>query len=223
LGNFDGVHLGHAHLIRSMQVHAIDAELVPSVGFFHPHPHDVFHRPWSMLTPLRLKLSYLADLGVKQVVIFRFDEQMAQWTPNSFMRILFESCHARSLVVGEDFRFGAKRSGGIETLQHYPGAVLVPGQFDLRGERVSSSVCRKALALGDFIKLTHFLGRPYAWIGRFDGEVAHPLHPAQAMPPEGMYQVSELAAPVCVKAGKIHFSQEKFMGRFLTLTGWSKL
>jgi riboflavin kinase/FMN adenylyltransferase len=223
LGNFDGVHLGHRHVIQAMQDHAAHAGLVPSVGFLEPHPHQFFNHSWSMLTPLRLKLCYLAALRVEQVVIFRFNAPMAELSPQAFMRMLSASCHAKALVVGEDFRFGAKRAGDIVTLQDYPGEVLIPPQFLLGPERVSSSACRRALALAEFSQLAALLGRPYTWMGRFEGQVGMPLHPAQAMPPEGRYQVAETAAPVIVKAGRVHCTGVKSRQRVLTLSGWSKL
>jgi len=160
IGNFDGVHLGHQHMIEAMRLHASALGLPAAVITFEPTPREYFEGPAapSRLTRLREKLAALACHGVDRVVVLRFDERMRGMGATEFVdRLLVEGLGVRHLVVGHDFHFARRREGTVATLrsagERYGFAVEEVGQFLVDGERVSSSLVREALNLGQRIVL----------------------------------------------------------------------
>jgi len=173
VGNFDGVHLGHQHMIEAMRSHASALGLPAAVITFEPTPREYFEGPAapSRLTRLREKLAALACHGVDRVVVLRFDERMRGMGATEFVdRLLVEGLGVRHLVVGHDFHFARRREGTVATLrsagERYGFAVEEVGQFLVDGERVSSSLVRDALNRGDLARATRLLGRPYRMAGR---------------------------------------------------------
>ena len=173
IGNYDGVHRGHQHMIAAVRVRA-DALGVPAVVItFEPTPREFFAGPAapSRLTRLREKLQALALYGVDRVVVLRFDRRMQGMGADEFVqRLLVDGLGVRHMVVGHDFHFARRREGTIETLRTAGAAngftVEEVGQFLLEGERVSSSLVREALNRGDLERATRLLGRPYRMAGR---------------------------------------------------------
>ena len=176
IGNFDGVHLGHAALLERLTAVARTHAVAPTVLTFEPHPREFF-APASAparLTTLREKLELLAEKGVAQAVVCPFDAAFANLEADAFIqRVLLDCCHVRHLIVGDDFRFGKGRRGDFTLLQaageQFGFAVEAMGSVMLGGERVSSSGVRQALAAGDMEHAARLLGRPYV----IDGQVAH--------------------------------------------------
>jgi riboflavin kinase / FMN adenylyltransferase len=174
LGNFDGVHLGHASVIRAAHTARPDAPL--AVLTFEPHPREVF-RPDD--PPFRLTLSAeradaLAALGVQVLYELPFDPEFSQMTADDFVTgVLHNGLGARHLTSGQDFAFGHRRGGdaGFLTARAEAlgmGLTLVPPVTDTQGP-LSSTRIRRALQDGYPERATSELGRP--WTIR--GEVAH--------------------------------------------------
>jgi riboflavin kinase/FMN adenylyltransferase len=171
IGNFDGVHRGHQAMLG----------LRSCVMTFEPHPRDYFARKAgkpelapTRIATLRDKLGELARCGVDDVVVLRFDEQLASLPAGDFIQhMLLDRLNARYVLVGDDFRFGARRAGDYALLDA-AGArlgfdVARMMSYEVHGNRVSSSAVRQALAEGDMERAATLLGRPYA----ISGHVVH--------------------------------------------------
>ncbi len=187
IGNFDGVHRGHQAMLALLVSEARHRGLTPSVMTFEPHPRDFFAQRAGQpgLAPARIatlrdKLQELARCGIEQAVVLRFDERFAAQSPVAFVdEVLCRGLHARYVLVGDDFRFGAKRAGDYAMLDA-AGAerelrdsagfdVARMMSYEVHGQRVSSSAVRDALAAGDMPGTAALLGRPYA----ISGHVVH--------------------------------------------------
>lgn len=178
IGNFDGVHLGHTAMLEQVCAAAREHDLVPSVLTFAPHPRQYFaqinHRPElspPQISGIRDKLTALAQTGIEQIILARFNRQLAEMSATDFVtQLLIEQLGTRWLLVGEDFRFGRQRTGDIELLkrlgqQHGMQVQTMSDVTDAHGHRVSSSEVRSALAAGDLDHAAHLLGRPFAMSG----------------------------------------------------------
>lgn len=176
IGSFDGVHLGHQALLTACTSAAAQNHLRASLLSFHPHPRGFFqpgHAP-SRLLPLRDKCLELAALGIEEAHLLRFNQALAGTSATDFVeKILVSSLACRHVVVGEDFRFGARRQGDVALLQKMGSqlgfSVTAVGAVCWDGQRVSSSQVRVAIAAGDLPKAETLLGRPY----RLSGRVRH--------------------------------------------------
>lgn len=177
LGNFDGVHRGHQAVIGQLAEQATSLRVPATVVIFEPQPREFFLGTDPVpprLTRLREKLQALRQYSVERVLCLRFNRTLAALTPDEFIRrVLIEGLGVKAVVVGDDFRFGAKRAGDIDLLRRVgvqQGFTTTPmHSFAIDGERVSSTRVRAALARGDFGMVERLLGRPYRMCGR----VAH--------------------------------------------------
>ena len=172
IGNFDGVHRGHRALIERVTAKARELSLSSCVLTFEPHPREFFapERAPARLTRLRDKLELLAAAGVDRTHIARFDARFATLDAGAFIEeVLKKALGVRWLLVGRDFRFGARRSGDFSALQNHGFELEAMADVQVGGERVSSSAIRAALAAGDFGLAEQLLGHPYTLSGR----VAH--------------------------------------------------
>jgi riboflavin kinase / FMN adenylyltransferase len=172
IGNFDGVHRGHRVLIDRVVTRARELELVSCVLTFEPHPREFFARAAAppRITRLRDKLDLMAATGLQRVHVARFDARFAAVSALEFVdKVIAQGLGTRSLFVGKDFRFGARRVGDFSTLQNRDFELEAVPEVLVEGERVSSSAVRKALADGDFERAQRLLGHPYTISGR----VAH--------------------------------------------------
>jgi riboflavin kinase/FMN adenylyltransferase len=173
IGNFDGVHLGHQAMLERTVAHARAKQLPSCVLTFEPHPREFFTPATApaRLTRLRDKLELMAAAGVNRVHVARFDARLAALAAERFVEdIVARGLRAAWLLVGRDFRFGAKRGGDFALLEqlaarHGIELEAMP-EVALQGERVSSSAVRAALAAGDLVAAQRLLGRPYAMSGR---------------------------------------------------------
>ncbi len=173
IGNYDGVHLGHQHIIAALRERASALGVPAVVVTFEPTPREYFEGPAapSRLTRLREKLEALEACGVDRVVVLRFDDRMRGMAAAEFVdRLLVDGLGVRHVVVGHDFHFAKRREGTIETLRsagrEHGFTVEEVGRFLVDGERVSSSLVREALNRGDLDRATRLLGRPYRMAGR---------------------------------------------------------
>ncbi|HEY1734248.1 MAG TPA: adenylyltransferase/cytidyltransferase family protein, partial [Acidimicrobiales bacterium] len=155
IGNFDGVHLGHQHVVREART-AADADGLRVVAVtFDPHPMAVLrpeHAPIT-ITDIETRAELLRAVGVDDVLALPFDREIASWTPQEFARrVLADALHAAVVVVGANFRFGARASGDVATLRASGDqlgfrAVGVP--LDGGPQVWSSTYVRTCLATGD--------------------------------------------------------------------------
>jgi len=172
IGNFDGVHRGHRALVDRVIAKAREADLVPTILTFEPHPREFFagDAAPARITRLRDKLALLAQAGVEHVHVARFDAKFAAMPAERFIdEVLVRGLGTRWLLVGRDFRFGARRAGDFSMLQNRPFAVESMPDVQFEGKRVSSSAVRAALQAGDLRGAERRLGHPYTISGR----VAH--------------------------------------------------
>ncbi len=187
LGNFDGVHLGHHTVIRALsstlQTKGSDKDKenplqVPSaphcystVVSFTPHPHVFFSgQPKPLLTLLPEKVQLLEALGVEQLMLLPFDQDLANLTPEAFVeQVLVQQLKAQKISVGFNFCFGRERTGNAEDLRAIaarfgiPVMIVEPAILD--HERISSSAVRQALEAGDVVRAKQLLGRAYSLTG----------------------------------------------------------
>ena len=174
VGNFDGIHRGHRALID--EAVAAAPELIPAMMCFEPLPMTFFRpdRPVPRVMNLRDRIRIGRCLGLEALVLCRFDRSFSQLSPEDFARdVLAEGCRARRVVVGPDFRFGHRAAGDADRLtelgrRHGFETRVVETITDAadRGERISSSRLRAALADGDLALAERLLGRRYSISGR---------------------------------------------------------
>ena len=181
IGNFDGVHRGHQAMLALLRSEAQHRGLPSCVMTFEPHPRDYFalaagkpETAPARIATLRDKLSELERCGIDQVVVLRFDKPLATQTAQAFIEdVLVRGLGTRYVLVGDDFRFGAKRMGDYAMLDAAGAAqgfdVARMNSYEVHGLRVSSSAVREALARGDMAKAAELLGRPYS----ISGHVVH--------------------------------------------------
>jgi len=178
IGNFDGLHLGHQTMLTRLKNAAKQLGLPACVVTFEPHPREFLapDEAPARLTSLREKLTCLIQAEVDCIHICRFDYDFARIGAEQFItRILNQQLAVRWLLVGDDFRFGARRAGDFALLQALAAennyTVATMPSFTIDGQRVSSTATREALAHGDLDKAEKLLGRPYSISGRVvDGD-----------------------------------------------------
>ena len=184
IGNLDGVHRGHQAMLALLINEARHRGVPACVLTFEPHPRDFFaaqaravgraaEAPARIAT-LRDKLAELARCGIDQAVVLRFDARFAAQTPQAFIDdVLVRGLGVRYVLVGDDFRFGARRAGDYALLDAAAEArgfdVARMQSYEVHGQRVSSSAVRAALAGGDMARTAALLGRPYS----ISGHVLH--------------------------------------------------
>ena len=173
IGNFDGVHKGHQAMLARLKARASALALPACVLTFEPHPLELFapQTAPTRLTSLREKLELLAAHGIECVHVSRFNRAYAGRSPQDFIeRVLLAGLGMRWLLIGDDFRFGARRGGDFALLQQASvklgfGLEAMP-TVEEDGVRVSSSAVRVALAAGLLDEARALLGRPYSISGR---------------------------------------------------------
>ena len=173
IGNFDGVHRGHQTMLARLVNVATARGLAICALTFEPHPREVFtpQQAPTRLTSLREKLELLAVHGVQRAHVAHFTRAFAGMSPQDFIeRVLVNTLGARWILVGEDFRFGARRAGDVALLRAEGGRcgfeVETMSNVELDGLRISSSEVRTALAAGELDRAALLLGRRYSISGR---------------------------------------------------------
>ena len=174
IGNFDGLHLGHQALLNKLIQVAQTQHLISAVITFEPHPREFFtpESAPTRLCSLREKLEHFSAAGVERVYVCRFNQSFAKVTAGEFMQnILRHALNTQAVLVGEDFRFGAKRAGSIQDfVQSGFNLISLPQvdspQGDSEATRVSSTRVRMALAAGNLQQASNLLGRPYSMSGK---------------------------------------------------------
>ena len=173
IGNFDGLHLGHQAMLARLQDVARTRGLPSCVLSFEPHPREFFapEQAPARLSSLREKAECLQQLGIDRLHVFRFDRAFSALTAEAFIeRVLGRTLQARYVLVGDDFRYGAKRTGDFALLESLGQPLGFDAEslptVEVAGERASSTAVRNALAAGELEHATRLLGRPYSISGR---------------------------------------------------------
>src|SRR5689334_8599136 len=172
VGNFDGVHRAHAHVLHEIVSRARSSHIKAVAVTFEPHPTRIL-RPEAglkLLTPTPEKLRLLESTGVDAVLLLPFGRDLSLMTPRQFAeRILKKKLHAREVHEGFNFRFGHKAAGDMNLLTEFGREmgfeVTVYPEMRLRGETVSSTQIRKLLAGGRVSRARHLLSRPFCILG----------------------------------------------------------
>ena len=174
IGNFDGVHLGHRHILERLRHEADERGLAAVAIVFEPQPQEFFslqrgvEKPFR-LSPLREKLRLLRDTGCLDAVwVLRFNARLAAVSAADFIQhLLIEQLHTRHLLIGDDFRFGAGRQGDFNLLSRCPGFTTerTPSVM-VQDVRASSTLVRQALSEGRLGYAESLLGHPYSLSGR---------------------------------------------------------
>ena len=181
IGNFDGVHRGHQAMLALLKNEASHRNIPSCVMTFEPHPRDYFAKLTknpdlapARIATLRDKLTELARCGIDQCVVLPFNAAFAAQSPQNFIDdVLVKSLGAKYVLVGDDFRFGAKRAGDYAMLdaagEQAGFEVARMNSYEVHGLRVSSSEVRAALNQGRMDDVAKLLGRPYS----ISGHVVH--------------------------------------------------
>jgi riboflavin kinase/FMN adenylyltransferase len=209
LGVFDGLHLGHQLIMRTVVERAREIAAVPTVITFDPHPRALLHPESAppLLQTFDQKIEALGVLGIEQTIVIRFDREFSQVRAEDFLRtVIAERLHAKEVYLGCGFAFGHRREGNIDLLRAVSQSLgfladEVP-ELRLRGRRVSSSRIRALLQEGRVNLARRMLGRPYGVEGmvvRGDergatlGFPTANLHPQnRVIPSNGVYVTATL-------------------------------
>jgi riboflavin kinase / FMN adenylyltransferase len=173
LGVFDGLHLGHQLIMKTIVERARATSAVPTVITFDPHPRALLHPESAppLLQTFDQKIEALGVLGIEQTIVIHFDQNFAQIRAEDFLRsVIADRLHAKEVYLGCGFAFGHGREGNIDLLRTVSQSLgffadEVP-ELRLRGRRVSSSRIRELLQQGRVNLARRMLGRPYGVEGR---------------------------------------------------------
>ena len=204
IGVFDGVHLGHRHLMAKLTELARQQSLASGVITFSHHPREVLAPRTSLpfLTDIERRTELLKYEGVDEVIPLSFTPELAKLSPKEFLELLKKHLRMRGLVIGPDFALGHNREGNTNVLRQlgtemdFSLTVVPPLTID--GEVVSSTAIRKALAEGDMKRAQKLMGRPFRLHGRVvkgerrGVELGFPTanldtEAEQALPADGVY------------------------------------
>jgi riboflavin kinase/FMN adenylyltransferase len=215
VGNFDGVHRAHQHVLREVVRRARELGAQSLAVTFDPHPVRILHPDAAppLITPLPIKLRLLAATGLGAVLLLPFTRDLSLLTPHQFAEdILHRQLHAREVHEGFNFRFGRKAKGDVQQLaelgHEFGFEIRVYPEMSIRGHSVSSSRVRELIAAeGDVSDARHLLGRPFSIIsnpGRGRGYGAKYTVPTinlnryqELVPRDGVYITRTRVAEEC--------------------------
>jgi len=173
IGNFDGVHVGHALIMARVVCLAGERSLRPAVLTFDPHPAKLVApaRAPKLLTTLAERCELMREMGIEEIVIAPFSHELAKLTPEEFARdVVRDKLRARAVLVGDNFRFGYRAAGDTQMLEElgrkYGFVRETVCAVEVRGALVSSTAIRQAIEDGRVSRACRMLGRPYAVEGR---------------------------------------------------------
>jgi riboflavin kinase/FMN adenylyltransferase len=204
IGTFDGVHLGHRQVIEAARVPGLRRTVLT----FDPHPRTTLGKDVQMLGTVERRLELLGELGVDEAVVLRFDDGLAALDAEAFANSVFGAAGAELVVAGEDFVFGHRRGGNLDTLEKLGFQVRrVPLLED-----VSSTRIRSLLGEGDVVGAAALLGRPAEVEGVVElgdqrgGTLGFPtanlaLDPSLLVPRHGIYAGSALGHRTALSIG----------------------
>ena len=167
IGFFDGVHLGHRHLINQVKMAASLNGWCSSIITFPVHPRQVIQSDYqpSLLSSPEEKIELLASTGIDNCILLPFTRELSQLTAWEFMQLLYDQYKVRMLVIGYDHRFGHNRAETFEDYCRYGRElgihIMQATAYTQEQDKVSSSVIRRALLSGEVSTATKYLGYPY--------------------------------------------------------------
>jgi riboflavin kinase / FMN adenylyltransferase len=190
IGSFDGVHRGHLMVVDAVRATGLESTIIT----FDPHPRIALGNKVDLLTTLERRLELLDAAGVAAVLVAAFTSELQQRTPEDFAQLYLRAIGVETVVAGEDFRFGVRRSGDLELLERLGFEVVVVPELP----GVSSTAIRAALGEGDVRAAAAMLGRPFELDGvvvagdQRGGTLGYPtanlrLEPDLACPRYGIY------------------------------------
>jgi riboflavin kinase/FMN adenylyltransferase len=190
IGSFDGVHRGHLAVVDAVRATGLE----PTVVTFDPHPRIALGNKVELLTTLERRLELLEAAGLSDVLVAAFTPELQQRTPEEFAEVYLRAIGVETVVAGEDFRFGVRRSGDLALLERLGFQVIVVPELP----GVSSTAIRAALGDGDVRTAAAMLGRPFELDGvvvagdQRGGTLGYPtanlrLEPDLACPRYGIY------------------------------------
>ena len=177
IGNFDGLHIGHQAILNNLKEEAKQMNTSTLVFFTEPHASEYFSAQGltnkdspPRLCPWREKFRLLNSHGIDYACFLKFNSSLKSMTPEIFIKDILEEMNLKSLIVGDDFRFGAKREGDFNLLKKWgeESNVTVSNTETILydGKRISSTRIREALMDSNFDLATKLLGRPYIFSGK---------------------------------------------------------
>jgi riboflavin kinase/FMN adenylyltransferase len=172
IGNFDGVHCGHRKILDLVKRVAKEHEWRAVTLTFDPHPLQVVapERAPQLMTTIEQRREALEEAGIDAMVVLAFTKEFSEQSPEEFVeQILVGGLHCAYVVVGENFRFGHRHAGDIDTLERlgrrFGFVTEAVGPFRIGGQTVSSSRIRAAVAAGRTDVARRLLGRPFELAG----------------------------------------------------------
>jgi riboflavin kinase/FMN adenylyltransferase len=222
IGVFDGVHLGHRHLMAKLTGLARKQGLQSGVITFSRHPSEVLtEKRLPFLTDIERRTELLKEAGVDEVIPLTFTPELAKLSPREFLELLQKHLRIKGLVVGPDFALGKNRAGNTEVLrklgEEMGFSLTVVPPLKINDEVVSSTAIRKALTEGDTRRAQKLMGRPFSLQGKVvvgdkrGAELGFPTanleaKPEQALPADGVYTsrafIDDLAYPAMTNIGR---------------------
>ena len=208
IGNFDGIHQGHQFIIKKLIEESKKLNLIPAVLSFKPHPRVFFNKSsenFSIITDV-YKEELLESLGIKIFYKLKFDQKVASMQPNDFINdFLIKKLKLKSLVIGENFKFGSNRSGDINLLKkiniekNFYLHIVDFVKSNISNEVFSSSAIRRNIKNGNVNNVCKLLGRPWTIKGiveegdkrarQMNFPTANILSPDTIHPKKGVYAV----------------------------------
>lgn len=168
IGNFDGVHLGHQHVLKQLRETARKSKVHSAVITFSNPPSIVLHpeKPVLMLTSQKQKQHLIRNLGIEFIISLEFTKEFSQQSPETFLNRICDRVNLKHLVLGYDSRIGKGRAGDKQTVQNYASkhdmALDYVSPFLFDGLPVSSSRVRALIQKGDLAGAEKLLGRKYS-------------------------------------------------------------
>ncbi|HET7743616.1 MAG TPA: riboflavin biosynthesis protein RibF [Gaiellaceae bacterium] len=204
VGAFDGVHRGHRAVFEAV----VASGLAPTAITFDPHPRIALGNRVDLLTTLDRKLELIEAAGIETTLVAAFTPELQSMAPEEFAERYLRGIGVETVVAGEDFRFGVRRSGDLDLLERLGFRVVVAPQ----AEGVSSTAIRTALQDGDMAGAARMLGRPFELDGTVvagdqrGGTLGYPtanlrLEPDLACPQYGIYAGSALGHRAALSIG----------------------
>ena len=198
VGNFDGIHLGHRRILRSVAEGARATGAVAAAVTFDPHPMKTLHPTDAprLIGTLAQRLAGMDEAGLDAALVLRFDTDLAQFSPEDFVRgILVEQLRLQTIHVGENFRFGHQQTGNVPLLEklgrRYGFSAGIVPPVVIRGQVVSSTAIRRAVGEGRVGFAARLLGRPFTLSGKIcpgTGQGSCLLVPTLNLPAENVEQ-----------------------------------
>ena len=171
IGNYDGIHLGHQALINKLTLMSKKLNLESAVMTFEPHPREFFSLKDSpqRIISLREKLEFFDSKNIDRVYVIKFNKDFSLLSGQAFTDNLQNQINVKKILVGKDFRYGKNRDSGVEEIKQSGIEVIALDEVKYLSQRVSSTIIRNALAVGDFKLTKELLGRCYF----ISGKVVH--------------------------------------------------